>query len=151
MSRKTILAALCAVLLLLLGGWVLRSLQNQPQEAEIDPLHYAAPTYTSVWPENDFTSSIFPPEEGQVSYTRSAPDSDLFEISLTGISKAASDAYVAALQDAGFQEIGGDSNDVSTGVLLGKAGLALSIAYSGDSLGILIIRDPDWNAASFSW
>ena len=90
-------------------------------------------TYTSVWPDNEYTETIFPPEGATV-----VSSSGRYEINLTDIARDAADAYVQQLIDNGFASVADSKNDVSAGVLLQKGNTTLSIAYSGDNLTLLI-------------
>ena len=95
-------------------------------------------TYTSVWPDNEYTETIFPPEGATVVSVRDFSSSGRYEIHLTDIARDAADAYVQQLIDSGFASVADSKNDVSAGVLLQKGNTTLSIAYSGENLTLLI-------------
>ena len=95
-------------------------------------------TYTSAWPDNEYTETIFPPEGATVVSVRDFSSSGRYEINLTDITRDAADAYVQKLADSGFASVADSKNDVSAGVLLQKGNTTLSIAYSGDNLTLLI-------------
>lgn len=95
-------------------------------------------TYTSVWPDNEYTENIFPPEGATMVSVRDFSSSGRYEINLTDIARDAADTYVQQLIDSGFASVANSKNDVSAGVLLQKGNTTLSIAYSGDNLTLLI-------------
>lgn len=95
-------------------------------------------TYTSAWPDNEYTKTIFQPEGATVVSVRDFSESGRYEINLTDIARDAADAYVQKLIDSGFASVADGKNDVSAGVLLQKGNTTLSIAYSGDNLTLLI-------------
>lgn len=95
-------------------------------------------TYTSAWPDNEYTENVFPPEGATVVSVRDFSSSGRYEIHLTDIARDAADAYVQKLTDSGFASVADSKNDVSAGVLLQKDNTTLSIAYSGDNLTLLI-------------
>lgn len=95
-------------------------------------------TYTSSWPDNEYTENLFPPEDATVVSVRDFSSSGRYEINLTDIARDAADAYVQKLTDSGYTSIADGKNDVSAGVLLQKDNTTLSIAYSGDNLTVLI-------------
>lgn len=95
-------------------------------------------TYTSAWPDNEYTETIFPPEGTTVVSVRDFSSSGRYEIHLTDIARDAADAYVQQLINSGFVSVADGKNDVSAGVLLQKDNTTLSIAYSGDNLTLLI-------------
>lgn len=95
-------------------------------------------TYTSTWPDNEYTENIFQPEGATVVSVRDFSSSGRYEINLTDIAREAADAYVQKLTDSGFVSVADSKNDVSAGVLLQKGNTTLSIAYSGDNLTVLI-------------
>lgn len=95
-------------------------------------------TYTSAWPDNEYTENVFPPEGATVVSVRDFSSSGRYEINLTDIARDAADTYVQQLIDSGFASVADSKNDVSAGVLLQKGNTTLSIAYSGDNLTLLI-------------
>ena len=95
-------------------------------------------TYTSAWPDNEYTENVFPPENATVVSVRDFSSSGRYEIHLTDIARDAADTYVQQLIDSGFASVANSKNDVSAGVLLQKGNTTLSIAYSGDNLTLLI-------------
>lgn len=95
-------------------------------------------TYTSAWPDNEYTENVFPPEGATVVSVRDFSSSGRYEIHLTDIARDAADTYVQQLIDSGFGSVADGKNDVSAGVLLQKDNTTLSIAYSGDNLTLLI-------------
>lgn len=95
-------------------------------------------TYTSVWPDNEYTEKLFPPENATVVSVRDFSSSGRYEINLTDITREAADAYIQNLIDSGYVSVADSKNDVSAGVLLQKGTTTLSIAYSGENLTLLI-------------
>lgn len=95
-------------------------------------------TYTSAWPDNEYTENIFQPEGATVVSVRDFSASGRYEINFTDITRDEADTYVQQLVDSGFVSVADGKNDVSAGVLLQKADTTLSISYSGDSLTLLI-------------
>lgn len=95
-------------------------------------------TYTSVWPDNEYTEKLFPPENATVVSVRDFSSSGRYEINLTDITREAADAYIQDLIDSGYVSVADGKNDVSAGVLLQKDTTTLSIAYSGENLTLLI-------------
>lgn len=95
-------------------------------------------TYTSAWPDNEYTENLFPPEGATVVSVRDFSSSGRYEIHLTDIARDAADTYVQQLIDSGFVSVANSKKDVSAGVLLQKGNTTLSIAYSGENLTLLI-------------
>ncbi|MFR8088811.1 MAG: hypothetical protein ACLU6B_09965 [Lachnospirales bacterium] len=95
----------------------------------------------SDWPENDYTAQILKPESGQVEYINDWSSEGKFGVWLKDISREESNRYVEQLKDKGYQEISQAENSVSVGTMLWKNEIYLSIAYSDDSLGILIMTE----------
>ena len=130
-SRWCFCLALCAALLL--GGCALQG-QTPSSSASV-----AMPQEANTWPENDFTSQIPKPQAGQVTSIIDDSANGRCTVSLDDVTRDEVDTYLSTLQEQGFVKVEQGENDVSGGVLLQKDNTTLSIAYSGDSFGILII------------
>ena len=90
------------------------------------------------WPENDFTAQIFPPQGGEIDSVYDYSASHRYVLSFRNLSIEDAAEYVAALKAAGFAEITSEANDASAGAMLQKGDTTLSIAYSQDTLIVLI-------------
>ena len=58
--------------------------------------------------------------------------------------------YMALLREEGFREIGGDENEDSGGALFGRESVYVSIAYSGEEMGVGITFD-EGTEGIFTW
>lgn len=99
------------------------------------------PTYVTEWPENEFTSQIAEPENGEVDYVCDYSDSMRYLLVIKEISEAESSEYIRQLEAQGYSEIASEGNNVSVGTLMQRENVILSITYSGEMLGILITID----------
>lgn len=138
-DRRRILAAvaLAAALTLLLCGC---------SGAETASINFAAlpsaePQCVDAWPENDLTARIPEPQDGAVDYVRDFSDDGKYEIVWDFGSDAAFEEYIDALHTQGYAEIAAASESASSGMLLEKDGVYLSIAYSGGTMNLLIMRE----------
>ena len=98
----------------------------------------AEPIAVSQWPENDFTAQIFPPQSGEIDYVYDYSAANRYALSFRNLSMEDAAEYVNALKAAGFAEITSEANDASAGAMLQKGDTTLSIAYSQDTLIVLI-------------
>ena len=96
------------------------------------------PVYLTQWPENEFTAQIIEPEHGEIDYVCDYSDSMRYLVVMKNMPEEASSDYVEELKEQGYAEIASDGNDVSVGTMLERDGVILSIAYSGETLGVLI-------------
>ena len=138
-NRRRILAAvaLAAALTLFLCGC---------SGAETASINFAAlpsaePQYIDAWPENDLTAWIPEPQDGAVDYVRDFSDDGKYEIVWDFGSDAAFEEYIDALHTQGYAEVSVASESASSGILLEKDGVYLSIAYSGGAMNLLIMRE----------
>ena len=138
-DRRRILAAvaLAAALTLFLCGC---------SGAETASINFAAlpsaePQCVDAWPENDLTARIPEPQDGAVDYVRDFSDDGKYEIVWDFGSDAAFEEYIDALHTQGYAEIAAASESASSGMLLEKDGVYLSIAYSGGTMNLLIMRE----------
>ena len=138
-DRRRILAAvaLAAALMLFLCGC---------SGAETASINFAAllsaePQYVDAWPENDLTARIPEPQDGAVDYVRDFSDDGKYEIVWDFGSDAAFEEYIDALHTQGYAEVAVASESASSGMLLEKDGVYLSIAYSGGTMNLLIMRE----------
>lgn len=138
-DRRRILAAvaLAAALTLFLCGC---------SGAETASINFAAlpsaePQYIDAWPENDLTARISEPQDGAVDYVRDFSDDGKYEIVWDFGSDAAFEEYIDALHTQGYTEVAAASESASSGMLLEKDGVYLSIAYSGGTMNLLIMRE----------
>ena len=138
-DRRRILAAvaLAAALTLFLCGC------SGTETASINfaALPSAEPQYIAVWPENDLTARIPEPQDGAIDYVRDFSDDGKYEIVWDFGSDAAFEEYIDALHTQGYAEIAAASESASSGMLLEKDGVYLSIAYSGGTMNLLIMRE----------
>lgn len=138
-DRWRILAAvaLAAALMLFLCGC---------SGAETASINFAAlpsaePQCVDAWPENDLTARIPEPQDGAVDYVRDFSDDGKYEIVWDFGSDAAFEEYIDALHTQGYAEVAAASESASSGMLLEKDGVYLSIAYSGGTMNLLIMRE----------
>lgn len=138
-DRRRILAAvaLAAALMLFLCGC---------SGAETASINFAAlpsaePQCVDAWPENDLTARIPEPQDGAVDYVRDFSDDGKYEIVWDFGSDAAFEEYIDALHTQGYAEVAVASESASYGMLLEKDGVYLSIAYSGGTMNLLVMRE----------
>ena len=101
----------------------------------------AEPQCVDAWPENDLTARIPEPQDGAVDYVRDFSDDGKYEIVWDFGSDAAFEEYIDTLQAQGYAEIAAASESASSGMLLEKDGVYLSIAYSGGTMNLLVMRE----------
>lgn len=97
--------------------------------------------YIDAWPENDLIARIPEPQDGAVDYVRDFSDDGKYEIVWDFGSDAAFEEYIDALHTQGYAEVAVASESASSGMLLEKDGVYLSIAYSGGTMNLLIMRE----------
>lgn len=138
-NRRRILAAaaLATALTLFLCGC---------SGAETASINFAAlpsaePQYIGAWPENDLTARIPEPQDGAVDYVRDFSDDGKYEIVWDFGSDAAFEEYIDTLHVQGYAEVAAASESASSGMLLEKDGVYLSIAYSGGTMSLLVMRE----------
>lgn len=138
-DRRRILAAvaLAAALMLFLCGCI----GTETAAGNFAALPSAEPQYIDAWPENDLTARIPEPQDGAVDYVRDFSDDGKHEIVWDFGSDAAFDEYIDALHTQGYAEVAMASESASSGMLLEKDGVYLSIAYSGGTMNLLIMRE----------
>ncbi len=138
-DRRRILAAvaLAAALMLFLCGC------SGAETASINlaALPSAELQYIDAWPENDLIARIPEPQDGAVDYVRDFSDDGKYEIVWDFGSDAAFEEYIDALHTQGYAEVAVASESASSGMLLEKDGVYLSIAYSGGTMNLLIMRE----------
>lgn len=96
------------------------------------------PVYVSEWPENEFTAQIIKPENGEIDYIYDYSDSGRYAVFMKEMSEEESAEYIKELKALGYSEIASEGNDVSVGTIMQKDDVALSVAYSGEGLSIVI-------------
>lgn len=101
----------------------------------------AEPQCVDAWPENDLTARIPEPQDGAVDYVRDFSDDGKYEIVWDFGSDAAFEEYIDTLHVQGYAEVAVASESASSGMLLEKDGVYLSIAYSGGTMNLLIMRE----------
>lgn len=106
-------------------------------------LENADPIYVTEWPENEYTSQISKPENGEIDYIYDFSDSGRYAVFVKGISKENSADYIEELKEQGYSEVAFKGNNISVGTLLQKNNVALSIAYSDEILSIMITIESD--------
>ena len=72
---------------------------------------------------------------------RDFSDDGKYEIVWDFGSDAACEEYIDALHTQGYAEVAAASESASSGMLLEKDGVYLSIAYSGGTMNLLIMRE----------
>ena len=138
-DRRHILAAvaLAAALTLFLCGCI----GTETAAGNFAALPSAEPQYIDAWPENDLTARIPEPQDGAIDYVRDFSDDGKYEIVWDFGSDAAFEEYIDALQAQGYVEVAAAAESASSGMLLEKDDVYLSIAYSGDTMNLLIMRE----------
>ena len=136
-DRRRILAAvaLAAALTLFLCGCS----GAETAAGDFAALPSAEPQYIDSWPENDLIARIPEPQDGAVDYVRDFSDDGKYEIVWDFGSDAAFEEYIDALHTQGYAEVAVASESASSGMLLEKDGVYLSIAYSGGTMNLLIM------------
>lgn len=137
-DRRRILAAVAlAALTLFLCGCS----GAETASGDFAALPSAEPQYIDAWPENDLTARIPEPQDGAVDYVRDFSDDGKYEIVWDFGSDAAFEEYIDALHTQGYAEVAVASESASSGMLLEKDGVYLSIAYSGGATNLLVMRE----------
>lgn len=138
-DRRRILAAvaLAAALTLFLCGCS----GSETAMGNFAALPSAEPQYIDAWPENDLTARIPEPQNGAIDYVRDFSDDRKYEIVWDFGSDAALEEYIDALQAQGYAEVAAAAESASSGMLLERDGVYLSIAYSGGTMNLLIMRE----------
>ena len=90
------------------------------------------------WPKNEYTAQIVKPQSGELDYICDYSDSGRYLVMMKDMAQEASATYVADLEKQGYLPVSAEENSVSVGTILQKGSVTLSVAYSGDMLGILI-------------
>ena len=103
----------------------------------------AEPIYATEWPENEYTSQIIKPENGEIDYIYDFSDCGRYAIFMKELSKAESADYIEKLKEQGYSEVASKGNNVSVGTILQKNNVYLSISYSDTILGIAITIESD--------
>lgn len=129
------LALICA--LVLFAGCSNNSIPSKNNDTIWD-LTNAEPIYVSEWPENEYTSQIIMPENGEIDYIYDFSDSGRYAVFMKEISEKESAVYIEELKKQGYSEIASEKNNISVGKMLKKNDVSLSISYSGTILGIMI-------------
>lgn len=106
-------------------------------------LSNAEPVYVTQWPENEFTSQILKPENGEIDYIYDYSDSGRYAVFIKDMSEETSAAYIEELKEQGYSEIASKGSDVSVGTIMQKDNVILSISYSGEIFGMLITIESD--------
>lgn len=106
-------------------------------------LSNAEPVYVSEWPENEFTSQIIKPENGEIDYIYDYSDSGRYAVFMKDMSEEKSAEYIEELKEQGYSEIASEGNDVSVGTMMKKDNVILSISYFGEIFGIMITIESD--------
>lgn len=134
------LIVVCA--LTLLAGCSNKETSNKSSGSTWD-LSNAEPVYVTEWPENEFTSQIVKPENGEMDYICDYSDSGRYLLVMKDMSEEESSDYVKELKEQGYSEIAFEGNDVSVGTMMQKDHVILSIAYSGEMFGVMITIESD--------
>ncbi len=100
---------------------------------EADPPEYIP---LSDWPENRFTDSLPRPEAGTPEYALLSGDA--CAVFLTGITREEGEAYLQALEEAGFRRAADAQEESAGGFLLIREETAVSVSLSEGTLGIRI-------------
>lgn len=94
-----------------------------------------------AWPQNEYTQSVPAPEDGAAQYQILDGQTGYYAIFYRDITREEGEAYLDALQAAGFAAQAGTDEPAASGALLQKDGLQLSISISEGTLGIYIYRE----------
>lgn len=119
---------------------------NNSSNESIGPtwdLSDAEPSYITEWPENEFTSQITKPKNGEVDYIYDFSASGRYAVFMKEMSAEKSADYIEELKEQGYSEVASKGNDVSVGTILQKNNVSLSISYSDAILGIMITIESD--------
>lgn len=119
---------------------------EQTQQANYDEmwdLSDAEPVYVTEWPENEFTSQIITPENGEIDYIYDYSDFGRYAVFMKDMSEEKTAEYIEELKEQGYSEIASEGNDVAVGTMMQKDNVILSISYSGDIFGIMITIEND--------
>lgn len=135
-SQKLFPLALVCALTLLVG--CSSNKDSQTSNNSTWDLSNVEPVYVSEWPENEFTAQIIKPENGEIDYIYDYSDSGRYAVFMKEMSEEESAEYIKELKALGYSEIASEGNDVSVGTIMQKDDVALSVAYSGEGLSIVI-------------
>ena len=130
--NKTIFVSFMLSVLLLTGC------ASQPADTMEEILTETSYEYPAEWPENRFTDCIPQPDSYTVESVRDFSAAGRYELSLSGIDRAAAHTYIRKLEQAGYSNLGGDENEHSGGVMMQRGQVVLSVSYAGENLGMLI-------------
>ena len=136
-----LLAAVLMFLCVFAGCSYPSELENNTQTSW--DLASVEPMYITEWPENEFTSQIVPPENGEMDYICDYSDSMRYLLVMKDMSEETTSDYVKELKKLGYSEIASEGNDVSVGTMMQRGNVILSIAYSGEMLSMLITIEND--------
>lgn len=98
----------------------------------------ATPENITQWPVNEYTSQVFQPESGEVDYIIDDSANGHFSVFLKNFPQTDAARYIEELEKLGYQLVQSAKNEVSNGILLKKDSTIVSIAYSGNVIGIHI-------------
>ena len=90
----------------------------------------------SAWPENSYTAAIPRPESGTPDYALRSPD--FYAVFLRDITREEGEAYLQALEAAGFQAVRSEHEADAGGTLLTREGVTVSVSLSDGALGLYI-------------
>lgn len=130
-KQYRILAAL-TLIFVLLAGCSKTGTADTNSSASWD-LSEAEPIYVTEWPENKYTAQIFEPENGEIDFIYDFSDAGRYCVWMKDMTAEESEDYVEKLRELGFSEVQSEGNEVSAGVLLQRAGVSLSVSYSGQA------------------
>ncbi len=86
--------------------------------------------YTSEWMDNEYTQTIIKPTDFIMDYYIDNSENNSFTIALKEVSEDEKNAYIEELKKNGYNEITSDENNYSSGILLNKENVNLSVAHS---------------------
>lgn len=127
MKRLCLLAALCLTLT-----------ACAPAGESAAQSSSALPQAITQWPDNAYTALLPQPEAGTPDYVIDSGAS--YAVFYKNITRSQGEAYVAALQQAGFICVAEEIGAASAGYLLEKEGAAVSVSLSEGVLGLNITR-----------
>lgn len=140
--RSIFAAWILVCALTLLAGCSNNEVSNKVNSPTWD-LSNVEPVYVTEWPENEFTSQIIKPENGEMDYICDYSDSGRYLLVMKDMSEKESSDYVKELKEQGYSEIASEGNEVSVGTMMQKDNVTLSIAYSGEMFGVVITIESD--------
>lgn len=134
-DRRLFLCLLACWLLLVLGCCTACAPSQEPLS---QVLLTASPQAVSAWPHNVYTQQIPQPAQGRLTQVYDLSTAGRYALCFAGITQEGVEQYLLALQQQGYLLLAEEDNSLAAGLLLQRAEVVLSLAYSGDIMQILI-------------